>query len=75
MPGPNRFIVKEVKAVPTADMFCDINGTSRGNAFAQIGATHYPAQLGLPDWGKQKDGCLLSGKDLWEVLDVWSGHL
>ena len=30
----------------------DITSTSRGNALPKTGATHYPAQLELPDKGR-----------------------
>ncbi len=50
----------------------DINSMSRGNALAQTGATHYHAQLGLPDKGRAIKGLVVCNSwDLepWDLLN------
>ena len=51
---------------------CDINCTSRG--VQKTGATHYHAQLGLPDKGRVIKGLVVCWS-MAKINDLWDGSM
>ena len=51
----------------------DINSMSRGIPWPQTGATHYHAQLGLPDKGRAIKGLVVCKDWDLEPLDLLNG--